>query len=59
MILLFCLALIGVIGSAQLLNGLVLRLQDGFTHGSGILVRMTRGLGSAETVIWSADLWFP
>lgn len=41
-------------GSIQLLNGLVLRLQGGLTHGSGTWVRLTRGLGSAETVNWSA-----
>lgn len=52
-------ALTGVTGSIQLLNGLVLRLQDGFTHGSGTWVGLTRGLDSAETVNWSAYMCPP
>lgn len=35
-------ALTGVTGSIQLLNGLVLRLQDDFTHGSGTWVGLTK-----------------
>lgn len=54
MILLLHTASTGVIGSIQLLNGRVLRVQAGFTHRSGILAGMTRSLGTAGTVNWSA-----
>lgn len=47
-------ALIEVVLYPQLADGLVLKVQDGFTHMSSTLGRMTRILNPAETVGQSA-----
>lgn len=57
MTLLFLVTLIEVTGCIQFKHGLVQRAQRGSPHSSGVVVRVTRRLGSIGIVYQSAITW--